>query len=184
MRSTLGQAGPISGMEGVTRTLGSGYWGATLPILRLPGGGSIDWEQVDLTFPPLPPGNTVWLIPQVGTVDNLDESQSSAGISFHVEVYADDGTPLTSFSEPYTVTVTYEDNQWQDAGIVDEATITLVYYDEEDATWVDTHPCGGCLLDTDANLLVTLLDHATEFAVVGQSATDSWIFLPVTVRGP
>ncbi|MCB8990519.1 MAG: DUF11 domain-containing protein [Ardenticatenaceae bacterium] len=182
LNSTLGQSSPISGVEGSMRTLGSGYWGATLPILRMPGGDSLNWQAIDLTFPPLPPGSTVWLIPQVGAVDNLDENSAAAGISFHVEVYDDGGTPLTNFTEPYTVTVNYEDNDWQSAGIVDEATLTLVYWDEGEATWQDTHPCSGCVLDTADNQLITLLDHATEFAVVGQTASGETVFLPVVIR--
>ena len=182
LNGTLGQSSPISGVEGSTRTLGSGYWGATLPILRMPGGGSIDWQQVDLTFPPLPPGNTIWLIPQIGMVDNLDENSTSTGISFHVEVYDETGTPVTRFTEPYTVTINYEDSAWQNAGIADENTLALVYWDESESLWQDTHPCAGCVLDTFNNQLLTLLDHATEFAVVGRSAAGELIFLPLVLR--
>ncbi|MCA9974455.1 MAG: DUF11 domain-containing protein [Anaerolineales bacterium] len=182
LHGTLGQSSPISGQEGAAHTLGSGYWEATVPILRMPGGSSINWQEIDLSFPPLPPGSTVWLIPQVGTVHNLDENLAAMDINFHVEVYDELGTPMTSFTEPYTVTINYEDLAWQAAGIEDEATITLVYRDDAEAPWQNAHPCAGCGLDTQNNQLVTLLNHATEFAVVGQTVSGESVFLPIVRR--
>ncbi|MCA9988225.1 MAG: DUF11 domain-containing protein, partial [Anaerolineales bacterium] len=139
VNSTLGQSSPLGGTGTDTRTLASGYWGATLPISRLwvgpAGGGTINWSQVELTFPPQAGDATVWLIPQLGAVSGLGNDETSVGISFHVEVYAEDGTPITSFSEPYAVLVRYEESQWQNAGIVDEQSLTLVYRDETSGTW-------------------------------------------------
>ncbi|MEZ4645097.1 MAG: hypothetical protein R3E31_20580 [Chloroflexota bacterium] len=182
LHGTLGQSSPISGQEGAAHTLGSGYWEATVPILRMPGGSSINWQEIDLSFPPLPPGSTIWLIPQVGAVHNLDENLAAMDINFHVEVYDELGTPMTSFTEPYTVTINYEDLAWQAAGIEDEATITLVYRDDAEAPWQNAHPCAGCGLDTQNNQLVTLLNHATEFAVVGQTVSGESVFLPIVRR--
>ncbi|MCB8962459.1 MAG: hypothetical protein H6651_19260 [Ardenticatenales bacterium] len=69
VNSTLGQSSPLGGTGTDTRTLASGYWGATLPISRLrvgpAGGGTINWSQVELTFPPQAGDATVWLIPQL-----------------------------------------------------------------------------------------------------------------------
>ena len=144
LNGTLGQSSPIGGTGTVSRTVGSGFWGGTLPIVRMwvgpAGGGTINWSEINLTFPPLPSGATVWLIPQLGTLSNLDENAASTGISFHVEVYDQGGAPVTAFADPYEVLVTYEESQWQDAGIADEESLTLVYWDEQNAIWrIRTH---------------------------------------------
>jgi len=186
LKSTLGQSSPIGGVGGFSGAVHSGFWQASFPILRLPvgagGWGSIDWDNiVFVNVPPMNPPLTIHLIPQVGEVGALAESQAPAGVSFHVEAYDDLGTAVTTFTEPYTITINYTDTMWQDAGIDDETSLNLVYRDDESTPWQPTHPCSGCSLDTNANQIVTILNHMTEFALVGKSG-DMTVFLPIITR--
>src|SRR5207253_3138227 len=65
----------------------------------------------------------------------------------------------------YTITLRYAEADWQQAGIVDESTLNL--YTWNGTAWVAVLPCSGCSLDTANNVLTAVLDHFTEFALLG-----------------
>jgi hypothetical protein len=90
-----------------------------------------------------------------------------AGTSFQVEGTDNNGLPMTSFNEPFTMTVRYEEQDWQAAAIASEESLTLAYWNG--SQWVNLLPCAGCSLNTTDNRLTILLDHLTEFALFGQA---------------
>jgi len=76
---------------------------------------------------------------------------------------------VTTFDQPYTITIHYDEADWQAAGIWPEAGLNLAYWDADTAAWVGLFPCAGCSLDTVNNVLVVVLDHLSEFAMVGRA---------------
>ena len=88
-----------------------------------------------------------------------------AGRSFTLEATDAAGQPVTSFSTRYTITLNYQDADWQAAGIPAEENLYLYYWNG--AAWVAILPCAGCSLDTVNNKIVAVLDHLTEFALLG-----------------
>lgn len=185
-----GQSSPIGGIGGFMGAVYSGFWQARLPILRLPVGsfdwGTIDWDNiVFVNVPPMAPSMasplTVHLIPQVGEVGALAESQAPAGVSFHVEAYDELGTAVTTFTEPYTITINYTDAMWQSTEIDDENSLNLAYWDVSTNQWQTTHPCDDCSLNTETNQIITALNHMTEFALIGKSGGEM-VFLPIITK--
>jgi hypothetical protein len=80
---------------------------------------------------------------------------------------------VTSFPASYTIRLTYQDSDWQSAGIADESLLNLAYWDTANGQWVNMLPCAGCSLDSEQNHLVAILNHLTEFALIGSIATDA-----------
>jgi len=81
-------------------------------------------------------------------------------------------TPVRSFSEPYTVTLYYTD---EDRGSAIESTLDLYWWDG--SAWL---PEPSCQLYQDEDRLMANLDHMTLFAVMGQTHP---CYLPLVVRG-
>jgi hypothetical protein len=73
--------------------------------------------------------------------------------------------PVEQFARPYTLTLYYDDPDWQDAGIQDESNLNLYYWNGDD--WEGVLPCDGCSLDTTNNQLVAVLDHFSEYGLMG-----------------
>ena len=72
---------------------------------------------------------------------------------------------MTQFDPPYVLTLLYQDSDWQDAGIEDESTLNLYHWNG--SQWEGILPCAGCSLDTVNNQLVAVLDHFSEFGLMG-----------------
>jgi trimeric autotransporter adhesin len=90
---------------------------------------------------------------------------------------------VTHFAKPYTLTISYTDEQLAALG-VDEADLNLAFWDG--SNWVNVLPCAGCGVDTTNNRLTAVLDHFTEFALLSgvPAAGDakSRVYLPVMLR--
>jgi hypothetical protein len=90
---------------------------------------------------------------------------------------AEDGSgAVTQFDPPFTLVLRYDESDWQDAGIGNEADLNLYYWDG--TAWQGVLPCAGCSIDTAANTLTVLLDHLTEFALLAP-AEEQRVHLPV-----
>jgi thermitase len=85
------------------------------------------------------------------------------------------GNPVTQFDLPYTLTLHYQDSDWQNAGISDENNLNLYYWNG--SQWEAILPCVGCSLDTANNVLVAVLDHFTEFGLLGEEATPTRVIV-------
>ena len=138
---------------------------ATLTLLN--GRGQIDF-----------PANLV-AVPTTFTYTKQDAPSQSlgsytfAGLSFTLVATDPDGVPVTSFPASYTMRLSYQDSDWQNAGIADESLLNLAYWEAAAGQWVNVLPCDGCSLDTEQNSLVVVLNHLTEFALIGSIATDA-----------
>ncbi len=111
---------------------------------------------------------TVTYTAQAATAESVD-GLLFTGTGFQLEAAPGTGDLLTTFDQPYTITVQHDDADWQNAGIWPEASLNLAYWDAGASAWVNLLPCAGCYLDTVNNVLVVVLDHLSEFAVVGRS---------------
>ncbi|MFQ5340173.1 MAG: peptidoglycan DD-metalloendopeptidase family protein [Anaerolineae bacterium] len=109
---------------------------------------------------------TMTLTEQAATTQSMGDLLF-AGTSFKLEAAQAAGDPVTAFDQPYTITIHYGDADWQTAGIWPEAGLNLAYWDADTSAWINLLPCAGCSLDTTNNVLVAMLDHLTEFALVG-----------------
>jgi hypothetical protein len=58
-----------------------------------------------------------------------------AGLSFTLVATDANGNPVTSFPANYTIQLTYQDSDWQSAGIADESLLNLAYWDTATVSW-------------------------------------------------
>lgn len=96
------------------------------------------------------------------------------------------GAPITQTAQLYTITLTYSETQLAAAGI-NELTLKVLFFNEASGTWVEPTaypPCRlpGCrqTLDTVNNRITLVLDHASQYAIVGTDAFRSRI--PLILR--
>jgi hypothetical protein len=85
-----------------------------------------------------------------------------AGRSFTIIAKTNNGTPVQTFSAPFTLILTYTDAELAAAGII-EANLDLVFWNG--SQWVSTAPS----IDTTNNRVSVTLSHLTEFALVQQT---------------
>jgi hypothetical protein len=95
------------------------------------------------------------------------------GQSFSIEAATADGTSVTTFAEPFTITLEYDDT---DVEGIDEATLKLHYWNPTSGQWQEI----PAEVDFDTKAITAVLDHLTEFAVIGES--QYLIYLPATLR--
>jgi hypothetical protein len=122
--------------------------------------------RVQLDFPP----GAVNESTVVTYTQRTAPSQSTGGLafadtSFDISATDTNGNPVTSFSQTFNMTVAYADTDWQNAGIANETTLNVYWWDG--AAWNALLPCTGCSHNTDDNEFVISLDHLTEFALLG-----------------
>jgi len=94
------------------------------------------------------------------------------------------GAPVVEFDRPFRMEVSYEEEQWQQAGIVDESTLSLYTFDEQSKRWQGVLPCQGCQLDTQDNVVQVVLDHLTQFAMAGDSSDGFRVYSPLILHSP
>lgn len=99
------------------------------------------------------------------------------GLAFSIKAIDGNGNEVSTFLEPLTLVVNYEDSDWQNAGIIDEATLKLFYWDGQ--TWVLIPACAGCSHDTVANRITIAISHLSLFALREASTS---IYLPIILR--
>ena len=91
-----------------------------------------------------------------------------ASHAFDLSAWNAQGDLITDFILPFTLTLSYSEADWQNAGISQEADLNLVYWNG--VQWIRSLPCDGCTLDTDQNRLTVILNHLSDFAL-GQGGT-------------
>jgi plastocyanin len=102
-----------------------------------------------------------------------------AGVAFDLVARDQDGQLVTEFDQAYTLTVSYEDWQWQNGGIGAEQTLNL--YWNRGQGWEPILPCDGCRHDWEENVIVARLDHLTQFALMGRPPARK-AFIPIAIR--
>jgi len=97
---------------------------------------------------------------------DLGEDWAFVGRSFNLWANRQSsGQPLSRMLMPYTMTITYDDADWQNGGVFDERSLNLLAWDGKQ--WRAQLPCLGCALDVAANTLTLVLTELREFALVG-----------------
>ena len=99
-----------------------------------------------------------------------------AGIAFSIEATDAGGNDVAHFQQPLVITISYNEADLQNAGITDEQSLNLYYWDG--APWVAILPCAGCQIDTVQNTITVSVDHLTLFAV----RKTHRLLLPLVVR--
>ena len=148
-------------------------------------GGSLIADNGNLTLD-FPPGS-VSSITTVTYTPNASPSNPTGDLVFAnmdcvFEATDGQGNPVTHFDPPYTLTLRYQDSDWQNAGITNESTLNLYYWNG--SQWVGVLPCAGCSLDTVNNELVAVFDHFSEFSLLGEDATPTSVSLSSFVARP
>jgi thermitase len=143
--------------------------GTVSAVIDPVAGGSLSADNDDLTldFPPesVTSSTTVTYTPNASPSNPVGDLVF-AGLSCTLEATDVGGNPVTQFDLPYTLTLRYQDPDWQSAGVDDESTLNLYYWNG--SQWEGVLPCSGCSLDTDNNVLVTVFDHFSEFGFMGE----------------
>jgi len=88
-----------------------------------------------------------------------------ANRSFLLRAENEAGEPVTQFDCLIMIQVTYDDEMWEDPGVIAEKLLSLFFWNGE--TWVPLYPCDGCSIDTMSNVITIWVDHLTEFALSG-----------------
>ena len=104
--------------------------------------------------------------------------------SFLLEARDAEGRPVVQFAQPYTLTISYTDEQISALGI-EEEDLNIAFWDG--TAWVDLLPCAGCSLDTRANRITAVVDHLTEFILYNKGQTipqpvKRTVYLPLMQR--
>ena len=100
-----------------------------------------------------------------------------AGASFDLSAFGPGGDPVTEFKTDFALEALYEDSDWQEAGIAGEDLLNLYWWDG--GAWQGLLPCDGCAHDTDGNRFTVLLDHLSEFALLGGTTLRPRLYLPL-----
>jgi hypothetical protein len=141
------------------------------------GGTLVTGDGFTIQFPPGAVGQEVIITYQGLLAPTLGVGSNRGAIrSFTLEARTVGGTPVTSFAQPYIITLDYTQAELAVRG-VKEAGLNLLY--RTGSTWVDMLPCAGCSVNTGSNRLTVITDHFTEFVFVGETEK---VFLPVVVN--
>ncbi len=106
-------------------------------------------------------------------------NNSHFALGFNLFALKADGTVVTQFAQPLTLTINYpSDAELSNMGI-DENDLTLSYWDG--SQWQSVYPCTGCSFNASQNRITVLIDHFTEFALVAE-IPEYPVFLPMIVR--
>jgi len=160
------------------------------PPTSLPG-GLLDFGDVradfrrlrdlTVTYNPLGPGDI-----ELGGGGSAAEEESQdneplryGGVAFDLTARDEAGDLVRELDDVYTLTVRYEDWQWQNHDVAAESTLTL--YWRTGAGWEPVLPCDGCSHDRAENVVVARLDHLTQFALLGEPTVS--LYLPLLIRG-
>ncbi|HID86348.1 MAG TPA: peptidase S8 [Anaerolineae bacterium] len=151
--------------------------GTTSAVIEPATGGSLLSADGDTTldFPPGAVSTTTTITHTLTAAPSNPPDNLIPANCYILEGTDAGGSPVTRFSLPYTLTLRYQDSDWQEAGINDESTLNLYYWNG--SQWEGVLPCAGCSLDTVNNELVAVLDHFSEFGLMGQEGTPTSVVL-------
>lgn len=95
-----------------------------------------------------------------------NENSINIGIPVNVQAFDDSGNIKTAFTQPIVMTMPYDEQAVQDAGIV-EADLVPKYFDESGGTW---QTIAGYTVDADANTITFSTTHFTQFGIMFSAA--------------
>jgi hypothetical protein len=128
-----------------------------------------------LSFPAGAVSETITVTVGMTSTPPITGGFSFLGQAFFIDATTSDGTPVTDFAQPFTITIQYSD---EDVVGIDESSLTLSYWDAGTETWIPL----PTTVDTEANTLTAVVEHLTTFAVIGESRPEHRIYLPLVIR--
>jgi hypothetical protein len=104
----------------------------------------------------------------------------------NIDFAAANDDPITQTDRLYTITLTYDEEALEAAGI-NELTLRAYFYDETSGTWINPTAYPPCrlagysqTLDAENNTMTLVLDHASRFALAGSDTLH--IRIPIIVN--
>ncbi len=178
---------PGTRMITVTASNGNGLIGTdtySITIVDAPqitplAGGVAAFPGLELTFPPgaVPTVINIIYTPLSAPTHPLGSTLKAINV-FGLEAVDLNDQPVTQFAQPYTLVISYTDQQLAAQGVT-EADLNLAFWDS--SAWVNVLPCAGCGVDTANNRLTAVLDHFTEFALLSGNG-ERRVYLPMVRR--
>jgi len=102
----------------------------------------------------------------------------TAGVAFKLSCEDKNGDPVTDFSPPLELTVSYKDSDIPPD--TDEKDLKVKRFDEDKHNWVAVHKLTQ---DTNANTITVVLDHLSEFLLVSEAdLLPNMVALPLTFK--
>jgi protocatechuate 3,4-dioxygenase beta subunit len=149
---------------------------SSAPVLPDDGGtlSSTADTTTTVSFPPHAVSEPVTVTFRITTSENISSGFSFLGQSFSIDARTADGTSVTTFSEPFTITIHYDD---ADVKGMEETGLKLHHWDSGTEQWREV----PAIVDTEANSITATLDHLSTFAVMGK--TKNRLYLPLALRG-
>ena len=146
-------------------------------------GGKIDFGNgMNISFPPgAVDGRTdITYQPMLAPINALPNRRVPLR-SFTLDARGANGQTITQFAKPFTLKIPYTDEEVQLLGL-EETQLNLAYWNGK--KWSNVLPCAGCGIDTANNLITVVLDHFTEFALLGNYGSDSPSATPTPTGTP
>jgi hypothetical protein len=158
---------------------GFAAWGGTTATARITpanGGQVADADGTKVNFPAgaVEKDTRINYTPQFGSNKPAPNGYKMVR-SFRLEGVDGTGAKVSKFGKNYTLTVPYSDAQLRAAGVTDPTKLNVAYWDGQ--KWVAILPCTGCKVDTAAKTVTVVLDHFTEFALIGEASSYN-VYLP------
>lgn len=133
--------------------------------------------MVKLDFPPQA-ANTALTVTITLSNTSPQATPQFAVIGNFFEITAVDvnGSSVTQFNQPFTLTVSYHDESWQNTTVSNETKMQVYFWDKVGGQWQSLLPCDGCSHDTETNSFTMTLNHLTQFAILSEQQS---VYLPI-----
>lgn len=132
---------------------------------------------VKLEFPPQAANTALTVTITLSNTSPQATSQFAIiGNFFEITAVDASGSSVTQFNQPFTLTVSYQDESWQNTTVSDETKLQVYFWSETAKQWQSLLPCEGCSHDTETNIFTMTLNHLTQFAILSEQQT---VYLPL-----
>ncbi len=138
---------PVTAGEGTTATCDAGGASVDIPAGAVTSDYTVSVEKVASGTPAVPGG------------------LSLLGASYEFNCYDTNGTPITTFSQPVTITISYDPAALNG---MSEDSLIIYYFDTADSTWKAVTPC---VVDKVNHTVTITVNHFTQFGILGATAT-------------
>ena len=152
----------------------------TQTVISPESGGTLspDPGNISIQFPPGAVDETTTISCTMHALPTQDDAGFRfGGRGFSLEA-ADAQGPVTTFNEPFSMTVKYDSTDLVYAGIDDPSKLNLSFWNG--LNWENVLPCTGCSNDTGNSTITVVIDHVTEFALLAPG--EVFVFLPMMIR--
>jgi uncharacterized repeat protein (TIGR01451 family) len=133
-------------------------------------------DQLNIPANVLPPDTDLLTYVPLQIPTPTDELPADfAGIAFDLKLYDSSGGEITTFAEPFTITIRYDEGKLPTG--INENDLAVFYY--AGGQWQQI-PETHITRDTANNTIAIQLDHLTEFALAGKATPDT--YLPILLK--